>query len=332
MGIQNFSQLLIFGSFIGLVGWTITNQVGRTQLKAKSREHWLIDGIGLTIQGIFIPLLQATLVYWVYQYLLPIQQGYLKGSLIPAFILSFVLVDYLYYWNHRLLHTKFLWKVHQVHHTVTQMDVLGTSRNTLWTILLIVYLLIPGIFSCWLRLWGAKVGRDVYWTTRLEIADRSLLEIGDRIRVTHYYRHTPCLEFLGRHQAISDLVGEKLQETFVNNALTLLNLQETNFKSLMPIAEPPHYILLLDSAKETPEIIAQQLDQALSVSHHYKRGRAIGQLAPPQVLISSQIPEVLVSHRIRTGSIWGGIKHPILATSPISTELLQELKLKIVQK
>jgi hypothetical protein len=156
--------------------------------------------------------------------------------------------------------------------------------------------------------------------------------IGDRIRVTHYYRHTPCLEFLGRHQVISDLVGEKLQETFVNNALTLLNLQETYFKSLMPIADPPHYILLLDSAKETPEIIAEQLDKALSESYHYKRARAIGQLAPPQVLISSQIPEVLISHRSRTGSIWGGIKHPILATLPISTELLQELKWEIAQK
>ncbi|MEH2124398.1 GH3 family domain-containing protein [Nostoc sp.] len=156
--------------------------------------------------------------------------------------------------------------------------------------------------------------------------------IGDRIRVTHYYRHTPCLQFLGRHQAVSDLVGEKLQETFVNNALTLLNLQETNFKSLMPIADPPHYILLLDSAKQTPEIIAEQLDLALSESYHYQRARAIGQLAPPQVLISNQIPEVLVSHRIRTGSIWGGIKHPILATSPISNELLQELKLQIAVK
>ncbi|MCC5644384.1 sterol desaturase family protein [Nostoc sp. CHAB 5824] len=146
MGIQNFSQLLIFGSFIGLVGWTITNQVGRTQLKIKSREDWLLDGIGLTIQGILIPLLQATLVYRLYQHLLPNQQGYLKISLIPAFIISFVVIDYLYYWNHRLLHTKLLWNVHQVHHTVTQMDVLGTSRNTLWTSLLIVYLWVHTLF------------------------------------------------------------------------------------------------------------------------------------------------------------------------------------------
>ncbi|MHC5743567.1 MAG: acyltransferase [Nostoc sp.] len=45
--------------------------------------------------------------------------------------------------------------------------------------------LIPGVFSCWLRLWGAKVGRDVYWTPGLEIADRSLLEIGDRVVIGH---------------------------------------------------------------------------------------------------------------------------------------------------
>jgi hypothetical protein len=41
--------------------------------------------------------------------------------------------------------------------------------------------LIPGVFSLWLRLWGSKVGKNVYWTPQLEIADRGLLEIGDRV-------------------------------------------------------------------------------------------------------------------------------------------------------
>jgi acetyltransferase-like isoleucine patch superfamily enzyme len=45
--------------------------------------------------------------------------------------------------------------------------------------------LIPGVFSCWLRLWGAKVGQDVYWTPGLEIADRGLIEIGDRVVIGH---------------------------------------------------------------------------------------------------------------------------------------------------
>ncbi|MGL5065558.1 MAG: acyl transferase [Microcoleus sp.] len=45
--------------------------------------------------------------------------------------------------------------------------------------------LIPGVFSAWLRLWGAKIGRNVYWTPGLEIADRPLLEIGDRVVIGH---------------------------------------------------------------------------------------------------------------------------------------------------
>ena len=41
--------------------------------------------------------------------------------------------------------------------------------------------LIPGAFSLWLRLWGAKVGKNIYWTPTLETADRSLIEIGDNV-------------------------------------------------------------------------------------------------------------------------------------------------------
>ncbi|WP_225977512.1 sterol desaturase family protein [Nostoc sp. CENA543] len=146
MNIQSLIQMIVFGAFIGLVGWTISNQIGRHQIQLKSREDWLIDTLGLTIQGILIPLLQATLVYGIYHYLFPNHQGNLKISPMLSFILSFVVVDYLYYWNHRLLHSKWLWQVHQVHHTVTQMDVLGTSRNTIWTSLLIIYLWLHTLF------------------------------------------------------------------------------------------------------------------------------------------------------------------------------------------
>ncbi len=45
--------------------------------------------------------------------------------------------------------------------------------------------LIPGAFSAWLRLWGAKVGQQVYWAPGLEIADRGLLEVGDHAIIGH---------------------------------------------------------------------------------------------------------------------------------------------------
>ena len=45
--------------------------------------------------------------------------------------------------------------------------------------------LVPGLYSAWLRLWGAKVGRGVYWTPRVQILDRALVEIGDRVIFGH---------------------------------------------------------------------------------------------------------------------------------------------------
>lgn len=39
--------------------------------------------------------------------------------------------------------------------------------------------LIPGLYSAWLRLWGARIGRLTYWAAGTCILDRSFLEIGD---------------------------------------------------------------------------------------------------------------------------------------------------------
>jgi hypothetical protein len=45
--------------------------------------------------------------------------------------------------------------------------------------------LVPGCYSAWLRLWGSRIGRRVHWTPRVEIADRSLLEVGDDVVFGH---------------------------------------------------------------------------------------------------------------------------------------------------
>ena len=44
-----------------------------------------------------------------------------------------------------------------------------------------VLILIPGLFSQWLRLWGSRVGRNVYFAPRFEVLDRSLLQVGDNV-------------------------------------------------------------------------------------------------------------------------------------------------------
>lgn len=136
----------IFLTFIILIGLTVADKTRFAVIRQKCFEDWVLDGAGLVFQGVVIPILQIEVVYQLYQYLLPSDRAALNLPPLVAFLLSFVVVDYLYYWNHRWLHSRWLWRVHLVHHTVTEMHVLGTSRNTLWTSFLILYLWVHGLF------------------------------------------------------------------------------------------------------------------------------------------------------------------------------------------
>jgi hypothetical protein len=44
---------------------------------------------------------------------------------------------------------------------------------------------VPGLFSIWLRCWGSKIGKNVYWTPRVEVVDRGLMEVGSNVVVGH---------------------------------------------------------------------------------------------------------------------------------------------------
>ncbi len=44
-----------------------------------------------------------------------------------------------------------------------------------------VLIMVPGLYSIWLRAWGSKVGKGVYWTPGVTNYDRNLLEIGDGV-------------------------------------------------------------------------------------------------------------------------------------------------------
>ena len=48
-----------------------------------------------------------------------------------------------------------------------------------------VMTLVPGLFSLWLRAWGSRVGRGVYWTPQIEILDRSLIDVGRGVVFGH---------------------------------------------------------------------------------------------------------------------------------------------------
>ncbi len=135
--------------FWALVFWTWFRR-GSTPFR-KERGDWALDLMGLGVQGTLIPWTGVALLHPLLREGIPQAEGILVLPALFAFSLNFVGVDFLYYWNHRALHHPRLWPVHAVHHTVSGMDVFGTSRNTLWTSWLILYVWVNGIFLYLLR-------------------------------------------------------------------------------------------------------------------------------------------------------------------------------------
>ena len=41
--------------------------------------------------------------------------------------------------------------------------------------------LVPGLYSMWLRLWGARIGRLTFWSPGVRVLDRSFLRVGNDV-------------------------------------------------------------------------------------------------------------------------------------------------------
>lgn len=139
-------MVLVFVAFWTLFLGGLVTKEARDALRAKTRAEWVLDAVGLLAQGLLVPLAQIAIVVALLHRLWPEARGSLHVPPALAFVLNFVGVDYLYYWNHRFLHRDALWRFHAVHHSITSMDVLGTARNVAWAPVLIVYVYVNGLF------------------------------------------------------------------------------------------------------------------------------------------------------------------------------------------
>jgi sterol desaturase/sphingolipid hydroxylase (fatty acid hydroxylase superfamily) len=104
----------------------------------------VLDASGLLAQGAAVPALSLGVLAAGLGAVAPGWRGCVALDWPASFLVNFVLVDYAYYWNHRLLHGRALWRWHAVHHTAPAMDVLVTSRNSLWSHALVLYLWVNG--------------------------------------------------------------------------------------------------------------------------------------------------------------------------------------------
>jgi hypothetical protein len=114
--------------------------------------------------------------------------------------------------------------------------------------------------------------------------------LGDLVRCEGFHSSTPCLRFLGRADAVSDLVGEKLAATRVSAvleaALSSLFEHRPPFAMLAPEWDaPPAYRLFIesDASDARLEEVARAIEQALCEGYHYRYARELGQLGPVTV-------------------------------------------------
>lgn len=135
---MGLNTILVFIAFSVLTIIGLLNDESRTATFSRSKEEWFADSAGLFIQGVIIPAFPfLTVPLLAHQF--PALSGSLDMPAIFQFVLSFVFVDYLYYWNHRIFHKRSYWAIHRLHHSSRHLDIFATSRNSLITSFLFVY-------------------------------------------------------------------------------------------------------------------------------------------------------------------------------------------------
>lgn len=135
---MGLNTILIFMTFslLSIIGFV--HDEARSATMSRSREEWTVDVMGLFIQGLLIPAFPFVVVPLLYA-LFPAMGGKFELDSVFQFMLSFVLVDYIYYWNHRFFHKKSFWAIHRLHHSSRHLDIFATSRNSLITSFMFIY-------------------------------------------------------------------------------------------------------------------------------------------------------------------------------------------------
>jgi hypothetical protein len=123
---------------------------------------------------------------------------------------------------------------------------------------------------------------------------------GDLVRCTaHSGRGQPILEFVGRDELASDLVGEKLTESFVAECLTGI----PGFHILVPTALGDGYALATESCADVG-----QVEQRLCRNPQYAFARRLGQLQSVRLVQVDRLLDRYIDAQLRRGVRLGDIK------------------------
>jgi len=135
--------------------------------------------------------------------------------------------------------------------------------------------------------------------------------LGDIVEVTGFARSCPLLRFTGR-QNVSDLYGEKLHESHVEEIVRKLFPDKLPFVFLAPAApKADHYTLYISEVDLDTSVVRDVVERGLCTNVHYDYCRRLGQLnrVEIRVLPMSSVEahrhylEACTARGIKTGDI-----------------------------
>jgi hypothetical protein len=151
--------------------------------------------------------------------------------------------------------------------------------------------------------------------------------LGDRVRVTGFVQDTPCLRFIGRENLVSDLFGEKLHGSFVENVIRRVIAQQNiqpRFFLVAPVVDAKSqtcYALFIDATTiPDPIELCRCLEIGLAENFHYSLCRRLGQLSQARlfhIYRNSTSAEAVFLEEMRSrGLKTGGVKMTPLDCHP----------------
>lgn len=178
------------------------------------------------------------------------------------------------------------------------------------------------------RLHELEVGRE-YEIIMTQKGGLWRYRTGDVVHATHFYESVPCLEFIGRSDAVCDLVGEKLNENFASMCIERL-LPECEFYILLPVESEKgacHYLLIADRLGIRSDRLEDELDKAFCEAYHYRNARLLGQLNAVRIKAAVDIRNIYYNYFIEKGMKIGDIKHErLLRNLEDSTGLIEKIR------
>lgn len=154
---------------------------------------------------------------------------------------------------------------------------------------------------------------------------------GDLVRCTGYQVRLPCLEFIGRGNSVSDMVGEKLNANVLPTIFSEVKNQHPELvKALFLYAQvrdkQGQYLLLISGEiqEREAESIANGIQKQLQANPYFDQAIANGQLLPLKpILLESGFTDRLFEfycrkHRIKDGDV----KLPLLFAPGALKDLL----------